>query len=145
MKAKRKDLVTVWLFVGVLLVGGIVLQGCKESEPSGSGASSEKKEETDGQKWTCPMHPQVITDRPSKCPTCGMDLVPQEAEKKPGAMKMPAKEIAVAAGQTMCPIMNLAINKDLFTEYKGKKVYFCCPGCKPEFEKYLAKLPQFKN
>jgi Cu(I)/Ag(I) efflux system membrane fusion protein len=50
--------------------------------------------------------------------------------------------------QKLCPVMDLAINKDLFTVYKGKKVYFCCPGCKPEFEKnpekYLAKLPQFK-
>jgi YHS domain-containing protein len=51
--------------------------------------------------------------------------------------------------QTVCPVMGLAINKELFTMYKGKKVYFCCPGCKPEFEKnpekYLAKLPQFKE
>ncbi len=51
--------------------------------------------------------------------------------------------------QKICPVMGGAINKDIFTIYKGKKVYFCCPGCKPEFEKepekYLAKLPQFKE
>ncbi len=51
--------------------------------------------------------------------------------------------------QKICPVMGGAINKDVFTMYKGKKVYFCCPGCKPEFEKnpekYLAKLPQFKE
>jgi Cu(I)/Ag(I) efflux system membrane fusion protein len=51
--------------------------------------------------------------------------------------------------QKLCPVMGLAINKDLFTVYQGKKVYFCCPGCKPEFEKnpekYLAKLPQFNE
>ena len=80
MKAKRKGLVTVCLFVGVLLVGVILLQGCKESEPSGSEVSTEKKQETGEQKWTCPMHPQVITDGPGKCSTCGMDLVPQKAE-----------------------------------------------------------------
>ena len=55
----------------------------------------------------------------------------------------------VAAEQTTCPVMGGAINKDIFIVYKGKKVYFCCPGCKPEFEKnpekYLAKLPQFKK
>jgi Cu(I)/Ag(I) efflux system membrane fusion protein len=54
-----------------------------------------------------------------------------------------------AGEQTICHVMGLAINKNLFTMYKGKKVYFCCPGCKPEFEKdpekYLAKLPQFKE
>ena len=41
------------------------------------------------------------------------------------------------------------INKDLYAEYKGKKVYFCCAGCKEKFEKepekYIAKLPQFNN
>lgn len=52
--------------------------------------------------------------------------------------------------QKTCPIMvNNPINKKLFTEYKGKKVYFCCPGCKPKFEadpaKYIASLPQFKK
>lgn len=55
----------------------------------------------------------------------------------------------LAAEQTTCPVMGGAINKDIFTVYKGKKVYFCCPGCKPEFEKnpekYLAKLPQFEE
>ena len=28
------------------------------------------------QKYTCPMHPQVIQDGPGKCPICGMKLVP---------------------------------------------------------------------
>jgi YHS domain-containing protein len=49
--------------------------------------------------------------------------------------------------QTTCPVMDGAINKNLFTEYKGKKVYFCCSGCKEKFEEnpeqYIAKLPQF--
>jgi Cu(I)/Ag(I) efflux system membrane fusion protein len=26
--------------------------------------------------YTCPMHPEVKSDRPGTCPTCGMDLVP---------------------------------------------------------------------
>ena len=28
--------------------------------------------------YTCPMHPEVKSDRPGKCPECGMDLVPAE-------------------------------------------------------------------
>ncbi len=26
--------------------------------------------------YTCPMHPQIILDKPGKCPICGMELVP---------------------------------------------------------------------
>ena len=25
--------------------------------------------------YTCPMHPEVTSDKPGKCPKCGMDLV----------------------------------------------------------------------
>ncbi len=28
------------------------------------------------EKYTCPMHPQIISDIPGKCPLCGMTLVP---------------------------------------------------------------------
>ena len=28
------------------------------------------------QLYTCPMHPEVISDEPGKCPKCGMNLVP---------------------------------------------------------------------
>lgn len=30
------------------------------------------------QKYTCPMHPEVVKEAPGKCPLCGMDLVPIE-------------------------------------------------------------------
>ncbi len=36
-------------------------------------------------QYTCPMHPQVITDKPGKCPICGMALV-KKADSKPGEM-----------------------------------------------------------
>ena len=51
--------------------------------------------------------------------------------------------------QTKCPIMGNDISKDIFVEYQGKKVYFCCSPCKDKFnadpEKYLPRLPQFKE
>jgi len=57
--------------------------------------------------------------------------------------------IAEAIVQKKCPIMGGPIDKTVFTEYRGKKVYFCCPDCKPKFEanpeQYIAKLPQFKQ
>ena len=60
-----------------------------------------------------------------------------------------AEEVVAAAEQTTCPVMGGAINKAIFTEYQGKKVYFCCDPCKEKFEaapeQYIAKLPQFKQ
>jgi hypothetical protein len=28
--------------------------------------------------YTCPMHPEVTSDKPGKCPKCGMNLVPKK-------------------------------------------------------------------
>jgi rubrerythrin len=34
------------------------------------------------QLYFCPMHPEVISEEPGKCPKCGMDLVPMNVETK---------------------------------------------------------------
>src|SRR2546430_13570285 len=41
--------------------------------------------ESEGQKYTCPMHPEVVMDAPGECPKCGMTLVPikTEGRKRP--------------------------------------------------------------
>lgn len=36
--------------------------------------------------YTCPMHPEVVQEKPGKCPKCGMDLVP----KKPNRATVPS-------------------------------------------------------
>jgi len=38
----------------------------------------EQPQAQQGQQYTCPMHPEVITNKPGSCPKCGMDLVPLE-------------------------------------------------------------------
>jgi hypothetical protein len=51
-----------------------------------SGAAGEHEQEQDEnkvQKYTCPMHPDVITYHPGNCPKCGMKLVPIEESKRP--------------------------------------------------------------
>ena len=37
--------------------------------------------------------------------------------------------------QTTCPIMGKTINKQIYTDYEGKRVYFCCKACIDEFSK----------
>ncbi len=81
----------------------------------------------------------------------GMTTVIKAEGVKPGqqAPAVKAADANSAVEQKTCPVMGGPINKKFYTEYKGKKVYFCCPGCKPEFEKnpekYIDKLPQYKN
>jgi YHS domain-containing protein len=75
------------------------------------------------------------------------DMKKQAATATEEAKKTVATE-AAGTEQTMCPIMDgNKIDKNVFVEYKGKKVYFCCSSCKATFEKdpekYIAKLPQF--
>ncbi len=45
----------------------------------------------------------------------------------------------VSKVQTQCPMMGGEIDKLLYSVHDGKKVYFCCPMCKPKFEKDAAK------
>jgi hypothetical protein len=40
----------------------------------------QEHEKNKRQKYTCPMHPEVITDHPGNCPKCGMTLVPVKAK-----------------------------------------------------------------
>ena len=68
---------------------------------------------------------------------------------EPAAPEVKKEVISEVIEQKICPVMGGAINKELYTEYKGKKVYFCCPGCENTFtkepDKYVSKLPQFSN
>ena len=52
--------------------------------------------------------------------------------------------IAQASSQTKCPVLSGKVNENLYADYQGKRIYFCCSGCIDEFkkdpEKYLKKM-----
>ena len=37
--------------------------------------------------------------------------------------------------QKVCPLMGGKIDKKVFADHKGKRVYFCCPACNAKFKK----------
>jgi YHS domain-containing protein len=57
----------------------------------------------------------------------------------------PATATAAAVKlQTVCPVMGGEINRAIFVDHGGQRVYFCCNACPPLFKKdpatYLKKL-----
>jgi len=48
--------------------------------------------------------------------------------------------------QTVCPVMGNEIVKDVFTDYLGVRIYFCCPPCIAKFnanpDQYVSKLSE---
>ncbi|MCB9850638.1 MAG: efflux RND transporter periplasmic adaptor subunit [Phycisphaerales bacterium] len=47
--------------------------------------------------------------------------------------------------QTTCPVMGNEIDPEVYTDYHGERIYFCCPPCIEKFladpRKYVANLP----
>ena len=135
--------------VSVLILGAVIYSaGCEKKVDAPVQEPTAKACPADCTKpccvaetvWTCSMHPEIKEEKAGECSICAMNLVPLEPD---------AEKVAEAASeQTLCPVMDQPINKELFVEYEGKKVYFCCPGCEETFakapEKYIEKLPQFK-
>jgi YHS domain-containing protein len=51
----------------------------------------------------------------------------------------PEANAPAAHAQTNCPIMGGKVNKAVFADYQGKRVYFCCGMCPATFKKDPAK------
>ena len=144
-----KTLLNVCSVVVLVVAVGAAITGCRDEE------EAKTLQPIGGEVWTCAMHPQIRLAKAGKCPLCGMDLVTVKNEKKEdvpehapemhkeegettgeheGASGMGAHKPTLAA-QTVCPIMRGKINKAVYADHDGKRVYFCCPGCIAAFKK----------
>ncbi len=59
--------------------------------------------------------------------------------------EMAEQGVIVESLQTVCPVSGEELkNKDTYVDYKGRRIYFCCPGCDKDFakdpEKYLSQI-----
>src|SRR5437762_317806 len=54
----------------------------QHTEASSKKIIRQETESTNHQQYTCPMHPQIVQDKPGNCPICGMKLVPVKKLEK---------------------------------------------------------------
>jgi Heavy metal binding domain len=67
------------LICAIALVTGAQVGAIDLNRP---GNEHDYEQEHEKQKYTCPMHPEVVANHPGNCPKCGMKLVPVDEEKK---------------------------------------------------------------
>lgn len=73
--------------LAILLAANIGSFAQEGSHKSGS----HQHKMTTSKKYTCTMHPEVVINKPGKCPRCGMKLVAMKTKKTSksmGNMKM---------------------------------------------------------
>jgi RND family efflux transporter MFP subunit len=61
---------------GMTLIPVMAAPGAATNSASSNTNSASSTQSAAEQLYTCPMHPDVISDKPGKCPKCEMDLVP---------------------------------------------------------------------
>ena len=80
------------LTIIIISFAAILLTACSEDSSNMDMSAMDKTGENEtavehavkhlDAKYVCPMHPQIIRDKPGNCPICGMGLIKKEAEEK---------------------------------------------------------------
>lgn len=60
--------------------------------------------------YTCPMHPEVISDQPGNCSKCGMKLVPKEGKMGGHMLRMMLLCLVPIAIVLLLPVFGVRFN-----------------------------------
>ena len=110
MRLTRRNARFVIPLLGVVAILIILLLAPSTSDRVATSGQGGEGVEAEGQIWTCSMHPQVRQPGPGKCPICGMDLIPVEAE--PGAEAAGERTLVVSeAGKKLMEIATSPVER----------------------------------
>ncbi|AKV00921.1 Lead, cadmium, zinc and mercury transporting ATPase [Labilithrix luteola] len=107
-------------------------------------------------EWTCPMHPEVVQNRPGSCPKCGMALEPKAFREEAGEDReyVDMKKRLVVSAALSIPLFLLAMSDLLPSDPVGRalsprglvllELVLATPvvvyGAKPFFERAVLSL-----
>lgn len=142
---------TIILFAVLVSALGVFAQKAKADDPK-------YKAGTVLTTYSCPMHPEVTSDKPGKCSKCGMDLNLSKKEKlKREVVKQyscPTHAEVVSSKSGKCPKCgsNLNLSKKEQMKWEVMKLYTCpmhpeeisdksgnCPKCGMKMEEKKSK------
>lgn len=86
---ERKQFVKMMAFAGLLPVAFLAACGDTGQQEKAAATASV-------QTYTCPMHPQIVQNKPGTCPICAMDLVPFDKNNKSAFLTLSESQIALA-------------------------------------------------
>lgn len=68
------------LILSITVATALFISSCNSNNTSGNKPADSNQIRKANVVYTCTMHPEVISDKPGKCPKCNMDLVQKDKE-----------------------------------------------------------------
>jgi Cu(I)/Ag(I) efflux system membrane fusion protein len=117
---KKTNLIIAVFFIGFLSLQHTAMAQEKDLMKN---SSENKQSSCQSMLYTCPMHPEVKSDKPGTCNLCGMNLEKKGSEKSSCNMtEKPTFEQITDGVKTQIWIMTQEEHKKMMEEMKDKKM-----------------------
>ena len=95
------------LFILLAFAGVLSLPALAPTQQNDAKSQSEAKD-----TYVCPMHPEVTSDKPGKCPECGMTLQKQEKAQDKSVYRCPMHPDVTSDKPGKCPKCGMYLERD---------------------------------